>query len=65
LAELLPKEAKGGAWYGSKNGCFPFSELCDACGLALSYFLGQKQVQVFLAVQVFLGSSQVNPGWAG
>ncbi len=28
------------------------------CGLVLGYFLGQKQVQVFLAVQVFLGSSR-------
>jgi hypothetical protein len=53
LAELLPKEAKGGRRRTvARMAVFGVVQCC----LALGYFLGQKQVQVFLAVQVFLGS---------
>jgi hypothetical protein len=56
LAELLPKEAKrGGAGTVARTVIFGVVR----CGLALGYFWGQKRLQIFLAVQAFLGSSRL------
>jgi hypothetical protein len=54
LAEKLPKETEGGG--GVEEQEWPFLELYDVVWHWV-IFSEQKQVHVFLAVQVFLGSS--------